>query len=117
MGGGRETHEAAESDRVKEARDRMGVRTIITEESAPTFAPHVRFRFNKQRKQWVVLAPERLLVPDETSVEILKLLDGKATVGAIVDALAERYNAPRDVICNDVTELLQGLADKGFVVT
>jgi pyrroloquinoline quinone biosynthesis protein D len=50
-------------------------------------------------------------------VEILKLLDGKVTVGAIVDALAEKYTAPRDVIGKDVTELLQGLADKGFVVT
>jgi pyrroloquinoline quinone biosynthesis protein D len=95
----------------------MSERHIITESSAPTLAPHVRFRFNKQRDQWVILAPERLLVPDEPSVEILKLLDGKVTVGAIVDALAEKYTAPRDVIGKDVTELLQGLADKGFVVT
>jgi pyrroloquinoline quinone biosynthesis protein D len=95
----------------------MGERVIIHEESAPKFAPHVRFRFNKQREQWVVLAPERLLVPDETSVEILKLLDGKATIAAIADELAQRYNAPREVIGRDVTALLQGLADKGFIAT
>lgn len=95
----------------------MSERVIINEESAPNFAPHVRFRFNKQRDQWVVLAPERLLVPDETSVEILKLLDGKATVAAIADELAQKYNAPREDIGKDVTALLQGLADKGFIVT
>lgn len=95
----------------------MSERVIIDEESAPNFAPHVRFRFNKQRDQWVVLAPERLLVPDETSVEILKLLDGMATVAAIADELAQKYNAPREVIGRDVTALLQGLADKGFIVT
>jgi pyrroloquinoline quinone biosynthesis protein D len=95
----------------------MSERIIINEESAPNFAPHVRFRYNKQRDQWVVLAPERLLVPDETSVEILKLLDGKATVATIADELAQKYNAPREVIGKDVTALLQGLADKGFIVT
>lgn len=95
----------------------MSERVLINEVSAPNFAPHVRFRFNKQREQWVVLAPERLLVPDEPSVEILKLLDGKATVAAIAENLAERYNAPREVIEKDVTALLQGLADKGFIVT
>jgi hypothetical protein len=38
-------------------------------------------------------------------------------VGAIVATLIERYNAPPDVIRKDVLELLQGLADKGFIVT
>ena len=91
-------------------------RVVISEDSVPAFAPHVRFRFNQQRRQWVVLAPERLLVPDDTSVEILKHLDGKTSVAAIVDALCAKYNAPREVIGRDVTELLQGLADKGFVI-
>lgn len=95
----------------------MTDRTIINQESVPNFAPHVRFRFNKPRDQWVILAPERLLVPDETSVEVLKLVDGKATVAAIVDQLAQRFNAPPEVIGRDVAEMLQGLADKGFIVS
>ncbi len=94
----------------------MGDRVIINEDSRPNFAPHVRFRFNKQRDQWVILAPERLLVPDETSVEVLRLMDGETSVGAIADKLGERYKAPREVIAKDVTQLLQGLADKGFIV-
>lgn len=117
MGAGRAVHETRAAG-VAAGRERgMTERRMITETSVPSFARHVRFRFNKQRNQWVVLAPERLLVPDETSVEILKFLDGKATVGAIVDALAEKYDAPRDVIVRDVIDLLQGLTDKGFVVT
>ena len=74
------------------------------------------FRFNKQRDQWVMLAPERLLVPDETSVEVLRLVDGETTVAEIVALLAEKYAAPHEVIAKDVTGLLQGLADKGFIV-
>jgi len=82
----------------------------------PNFPRHVKFHFNKQREQWVILAPERLLVPDETSVEILQMCDGKASVDAIVGKLVEKYNAPHDVIMKDVMRMLQDLADKGFLV-
>ena len=62
-------------------------------------APHIVFRFDDTRQRWIMLAPERLMLPDEQAVEILKLVDGKASVGAIIDALAARYTqAPREQI-------------------
>jgi len=91
-------------------------RRILEEASVPNFPRHVKFRFNEQRGQWVILAPEKVLVPDETAVEVLKLCDGKASVATIVDALAAKFAAPRDVIGKDVTELLQDLSDKGVIV-
>ena len=36
--------------------------------------------------------------------------------GGIVDALAAKFSAPREVIGKDVTEMLQGLSDKGVIV-
>lgn len=93
----------------------MGERVQVKAESVPKFPRHVKFHFNKQREQWVILAPERLLVPDETSVEILKMLDGEKTVNDIVKTLVEKYNAPSDVILKDVLAMLQDLADKGFL--
>ncbi len=77
-----------------------------------SFAPHVRFRFDETRKAWVVLAPERLLLPDEQAVEILRLIDGERDVDAIIDDLARRFDAPRDVIAGDVLPMLQDLVDK-----
>jgi pyrroloquinoline quinone biosynthesis protein D len=59
------------------------------------------------------MAPERLMLPDEQAVEILKLVDGKASVDGIVEALAAKFNAPREEIAGDVAEMLQDLADKG----
>ena len=88
----------------------------LHEASVPVFPRGVRFRFNKTKEQWVILAPERLLVPDETAVEVLKLCDGSASVGAIIDDLTQRFKAPRDEIGKDVTAMLQDLADKGFIV-
>jgi pyrroloquinoline quinone biosynthesis protein D len=76
------------------------------------FSPHVRFRFDERRKAWVVLAPERLLMPDEQAVAILHLIDGKRDVDAIIDELAGQFDAPRDVIAGDVLPMLQDLVDK-----
>jgi pyrroloquinoline quinone biosynthesis protein D len=76
------------------------------------FAPHVRFRFDDRRKAWIVLAPERLLLPDKQAVAILQLIDGKRGVDAIIDELAGQFDAPRNVIAGDVLPMLQDLVDK-----
>jgi pyrroloquinoline quinone biosynthesis protein D len=76
------------------------------------FAPHVRFRFDEHRKAWIVLAPERLLLPDEQAVAILRLIDGKRDVDAIIDELAGQFDAARKVIASDVLPMLQNLLDK-----
>jgi pyrroloquinoline quinone biosynthesis protein D len=76
------------------------------------FAPHVRFRFDEVRQAWVVLAPERLLLPDEQAVEILRLVDGERNVDTVIDELVRRYEAPRELIAADVVAMLQDLVDK-----
>ena len=79
------------------------------------FPNHVKFRHDETRGRWVVLAPERLLLPDELAVEILKLIDGQRTVAVVIDYLVRRFEAPREVIAADVTALLQDLVDKGVL--
>ena len=64
----------------------------------------------------VLLVPERVLAPDDIAVEVLKLCDGKKSVGIIADELAARYVAPREEILRDVIEMLQDLAESGFLV-
>ena len=89
---------------------------MVAEHSVLRLAPHVKFRHDETRGRWVVLAPERLLLPDEPAVEILKLLDGSRSVGGVIDALTLRFAAPRDVIGGDVKGMLQDLVDKGVLV-
>jgi pyrroloquinoline quinone biosynthesis protein D len=89
-------------------------RLVVSAASILRLAPHIVFRFDETRQRWIILAPERLMLPDEQAVEILQLVDGKTGVGAIVDSLAARYTqAPRELIAKDVTTMLQDLADKG----
>jgi pyrroloquinoline quinone biosynthesis protein D len=88
-------------------------RLMVGSTSVLKLAPHIVFRFDETRQRWIMMAPERLMLPDEQAVEILKLVDGQASVDGIVDALAAKFNAPREEIAGDVTDMLQDLADKG----
>src|SRR3546814_7602379 len=60
------------------ARRGRGVRAraAIGEDSVPRLPRHVKLRFDGTRGQWLMLAPERVFVPDEIAVEILRLCDG-----------------------------------------
>jgi len=80
--------------------------------AVPRFPPQVKFRFDQKRQAWIVLAPERLLLPDEHAVEILKLVDGKRTVDAIIEDLAGQFDAPRAELAGDVVAMLRDLIDK-----
>ena len=87
----------------------------INENVIPKFPKHVKFRFNKARKEWVILAPERLVKLDPIAVEILQLVDGEKTVKIIASELSKKFNAPEETILTDVKEMLQDLSDKGFI--
>ena len=93
----------------------MTTRPEVTANSVPALPRGVKLRFDKTRDAWVLLAPERLLMPDDIAVEILKRCDGKASVAAISDELSQTFSANRDQVANDVTALLQDLADKGML--
>ena len=85
------------------------------ETAVPALARGVKFRFDEVRQRWVLLAPERLFVPDDQAVEILKLVDGSRSLGSIVDDLAARFNAPRELIAGDVAAMLADLSAKGAI--
>jgi pyrroloquinoline quinone biosynthesis protein D len=90
-------------------------RLLIGVDTVPRLPRHIKLRFDESRQRWILLAPERVLVPDEIAIEILQRCDGVATVGSIADTLAEKYKAPREEVERDIIELLQDLADKGTV--
>lgn len=93
----------------------MTERPEVSEQSVPQLPRGVKLRFDKARDAWVLLAPERVFMPDPIAVEILKRCDGQAALSGIIDDLAKTFAAPREQIAKDVTAMLQDLADKGMV--
>ncbi len=81
----------------------------------PRLAPGVRLKFDTARGCWVLLAPERVVLPDETALEVLRRCDGKTPLGTVIDQLAADYDAERDTIAADVQALLGDLGEKGLL--
>ena len=87
-------------------------RLVVGQETRPHLPAYLKLRHDAGRGRWVLLAPERILTPDEIAVAVLKLCDGKKSVEEIAETLAKEYAAPVELIRKDVIDLLQGLADK-----
>lgn len=93
----------------------MSERPQIRDDAVPALPRGVKLRFDKARDSWVLLAPEKVLMPDQIAIAILQRCDGKATVAAIVEDLAVTFSADRDQVAADVRRFLQDLADRGML--
>jgi pyrroloquinoline quinone biosynthesis protein D len=88
---------------------------VLSPQAQPRFPRGVRLHWDRTREAWVILAPERVLFPDEIAVEILRRCDGTASVAGIASELAARFEADLATVQGDVIELLADLAEKGFI--
>ena len=91
-------------------------RFSVAETSVPAFPRGVLLRQDVVRQRWVIMAPERVLVPDAAALDVLLLCNGQTSVTEIVDQLVGKYTADRDVILGDVLATLQNLLDKRFII-
>ena len=83
--------------------------------SRPRLPRGVRLKHDDIRKEWLLLAPERVLKTNAIAVEILKRCTGEKSLDAIVDDLASTFTAERSRVDNDVRALLTELATKRLV--
>lgn len=75
----------------------------------PHLLPGVRLHFDALRDTHVLLAPERVLMLDQISHEILRRVDGVANDEEIVTDLAQTFDAPVDTVRGDVVAFLKSL--------
>lgn len=92
------------------------VRAVAFDLSKPKLPRHVRLQLNELRERWVVLAPEKVFWPDAVTVDVLRLCNGERTIAEIAAALAAGYNAPVEVIKQDVLEFVQEWSDKRLLI-
>jgi pyrroloquinoline quinone biosynthesis protein D len=88
----------------------MSIAVLST--NRPHLARQVRLEWDPVREQQVLLAPEGVLVLNQTGATILGLCDGERTVVEIVEELRGRYNR---VAGEEVRDFLARLAAKRMV--
>ncbi|WP_427941346.1 pyrroloquinoline quinone biosynthesis peptide chaperone PqqD [Acetobacter sp.] len=89
---------------------------LMTEDSVPRFARGTRLQYDRVRETWFIQAPERAFMADAIAAEVLQLVDGTRTLAAVIDTLAEKFDAPRAIITQDVLALVNDLAGKQVLV-
>ena len=88
----------------------------VTEATVPRFARGARLQYDRVREVWFIQAPERAFHADPVAAEILQLVDGTRTLGAVIDLLAQKFDAPRPVIAQDVQTMVAELAQKQLLL-
>ena len=88
----------------------MSIAVLST--NRPHLARQVRLEWDPVREQQVLLAPEGVLVLNQTGATILGLCDGERKVVEIVEELRGQYNRVAD---DEVRDFLARLAAKRWV--
>jgi pyrroloquinoline quinone biosynthesis protein D len=89
---------------------------VIDAQMRPTLAAKARLRQDSKTGRYLLLYPERGMDLNATSVEILRLCNGEATVSEIVETLARRYaSTPSSVIESEVLSFLTALHDRALL--
>ncbi len=93
----------------------MSIRPELAENAIPRLPQGVELRFDPVERTWTVSVPARVVMPDDIAIEILKRCDGRTSVSAIVDELAQAFSANPEQLTADVDAMLQDLAEQGMV--
>lgn len=83
--------------------------------SVPVLPRGVRLRHDAARGGWTLLAPERIVNPDQIAHATLALVDGQRDLGTIAQILSREYAADIGEIFGDITELVVRLRDRGLL--
>jgi len=86
----------------------------IAGSAQPRLARGVRLQTDSKTGNSVLLFPEGVLELNETAREIVSRCDGR-TVGEIVQALAEEYDADPQMLAADVRETLADLQQRKLI--
>lgn len=84
-------------------------------DSRPRLARGVRLHEDRVRGRTVLLAPERVIAPNASAIEILRRCDGTATFTAMVSDLARMHRAEPGRVAADAEALLRDLASRRLV--
>ena len=80
----------------------------------PRLATGARLQYDDVREEHLLLIPEGAVKLNPTAAEVLELCDGERSLDEIVGALSARYDGAD--VREDVTELVDGLAQRGLVI-
>jgi coenzyme PQQ biosynthesis protein PqqD len=88
----------------------------VTRQSRPKLAVKTRLRRDRHDGPVLLLSPERGLILNDSSREVLALCTGEASVATIIELLCARHpDGSADTIARDVLALFSDLQSRGLI--
>lgn len=91
----------------------MAERAALDDAAVPAFARQFRFQWEPAQQAHVLLYPEGMIKLSGSAGEILKRVDGKASIGAIIESLLQAF--PGADLRADVLQFLEEARAKGWI--
>jgi pyrroloquinoline quinone biosynthesis protein D len=85
----------------------------IDEATIPELSRHFRFQWEPAQQSHVLLFPEGMIKLGGSAGEIMKRVDGKASIGAIIEELERAF--PGADLRADVVQFLEEAHGKGWI--
>ena len=83
-------------------------------EDTPKVAAQFRLQYEQAQSAWVLLYPEGMVKLSASAGEIMKRIDGKTTLDALIRDLEAAY--PGAALRQDVLEFVQVAHERGWIV-
>ena len=87
----------------------------LTDDFTPSWVSGVRTRYDEARDRWMILGPERILVPEGPGADIARRIDGQRSLGDIVAELTAEYDADEETIRTETVQFLRQLIRRKYV--
>ena len=84
----------------------------LSPDARPRLPRGVRLHHDRQRDEWVLLAPETLFGLNTSALEVLRRCDGSRTLTELLAELAALFGTEPAKLAPDVTGLLVRLRDQ-----
>ena len=82
-------------------------------EAAPRISRQFRLQYEEAQAAWVLLYPEGMVKLSGSAGEIMKRIDGRTTVAALIGALEAAF--PGAELRADVLEFIKVAHDRGWI--
>lgn len=91
----------------------MSAAPELTDVAVPRIAPTFRFQWEEAQGCHVILYPEGMVKLNPTAGEILKRVDGRATIAGIIAELEAQF--PGVELAADVRRFMEVARDNGWI--
>ena len=87
--------------------------TVYDDDKVPMLKPGINYTLDRERGLWVLQDENGVVLPPPEATEIMGLMDGRKSIGGIVEHMAEASGRPEIDVAAEVHGFIDAMAARG----